>query len=332
MDPTEQMRRLVTGYRVSQAIYVAATLRLSDLLADGPMDIAALADATQCQPDTLRRLLRALASIGIYQELPEGRFAGTALSDQLRSGDPSNSYALAAFVGRPAQWQAWSGLLDSVRTGDNAFVAVHGQSTWAHKAQNPEEGTMFDAVMTSMSRQAADSIVPAYDFSRFGTLVDVAGGRGALLAAILGQHRELQGVLFDQPQVVAGAEVIMKAAGVEDRCRLVGGDMFVEVPAGGDGYIMKAILHDWEDPEAIAILGNCRGAMAESSTLLIMERLLDDADPQVTFGDINMLVGPGGRERTTAEFTDLLARGGFQYTRTITTASNWAITEAVPAA
>jgi hypothetical protein len=330
MTPTEQMRRMITGYRVSQAIHVAATLRLSDLLSAEPQTVADLAAATKCDEGTLHRLLRALASVGVYRELTDGRYASTPLGDQLRSGDDVNCWALAATVGRPHSWQAWSALLQSVQSGENAFASVHGVTIWEYNNAHPEDGAIFDANMTSMSRQAAGPIAEAYDFGAFTTLVDVAGGRGALLAEILSRHLALRGILFDQPRVVANA-TWLTAMGVEERCEAVGGDMFVDVPPGGDAYMMKAILHDWEDPEALAILRNCGRAMAGSGTLLIIERLLDDAGPVITFGDLNMLVGPGGRERTQAEYQRLLATAGFQLTRVVRTTSDWVLIEAVPA-
>jgi hypothetical protein len=180
--------------------------------------------------------------------------------------------------------------------------------------------------MTSISDRVAAAILDAYDFGRFATLVDVAGGRGALLAAILARHPALRGVLFDQPHVVAGAHL----AGAEARCDIVGGDMFVEVPAGGDAYLMKAILHDWEDPQAHAILRACRQVVPSSGALIVVERLLDSANEHVAFADLNMMVGPGGLERSAGEYAELFGRAGFRLTRTVPTATEWVVIEAVP--
>jgi hypothetical protein len=198
-------------------------------------------------------------------------------------------------------------------------------------AERPEESAIFDAAMMSNSDQAAASILQAYDFGRFDCVVDVAGGRGALLAAILAEHPSVRGVLFDQPHVVSGAQARLEKAAVQDRCRVVGGDMFDEVPAGGDAYVMKAILHDWEDPQARAILHACRRAMTDSATLLVVERLLDTATQNVAFADLNMMVGPGGLERTSAEYANLFAAAGFRLTRTAATTTEWVVIEAVPA-
>jgi hypothetical protein len=330
MNPSEQMQLLITGFRVSQAVHTAAELRLSDLLADQPMTVADLAGAAGCHPGALHRLLRALASLGVYEEGPDGRFAATALSDQLRSDVPGNQHALASFVGRPYFWQAWSALPHSVRTGENAFRFVHGRDAWQYRAEHPEESATFDANMTANSLRSGAAIVRAYDFGRFATVVDVAGGRGALLAAILSQHPSMRGILFDQPHVISGAAATFTDAGVESRCEIVGGDMFESVPAGGDAYALKAILHDWEDAQAHEILANCRRAMSPSATLVVMERVLDGAGPEAFFSDLNMLVGPGGLERSTAEFADLFAGAGFRLTRVVPTGTPWAVIEAIP--
>jgi hypothetical protein len=324
------MRLLVTGYRVSQAVHAAAVLGLSDLLRGGPLSVADLAAAAGCDPRSLHRLMRALASVEVYTELPDGRFASTALGDQLRPDVEGNAFGLAAAVGRPYAWQAWAGLADNVRTGQNAFAAVHGQTGWEFKAAHPQESAIFDAAMTSNTERAAPSILQAYDFGRFNCITDVAGGRGALLAAILERYPAVRGVLFDQPHVAFQAQARFDQAGVQDRSRIVGGDMFDEIPAGGDAYLMKAILHDWEDPQALAILNGCRRAITDSGTLLVVEALLDTADQHVAFADLNMMVGPGGRERTTAEYASLFATAGFRLTRTVPTATEWFIIEAVP--
>ena len=330
MDPSEVMLRLVCGYRVSQAIHAAAVLRLSDLLADGPMSVGDLASAAGCDQRSLRRLLRALAGIEVYQELPDGRFASTQLGDQLRSDTPGNHYALARLIGRPYMWQPWSALPDSIRTGHNAFQSVHGRGPWQYRREHPDESAIFDAAMTANSVRAAAGFLGAYDFGRFTTVVDVGGGRGALLAAILSQHPTLRGVLFDQPHVVSDPEASLLESEVRGRCEIVGGDMFDSVPAGGDAYVLKAILHDWDDPQAHAILTTCRRVMEASATLVVLERLLDGVDQDTSFSDLNMLVGPGGLERTTSEFAELFGAAGFRLTRTIPTGTPWAVIEAVP--
>lgn len=330
MDATSRMQQLVTGYRVSQAIHVAATLCLSDHLAGGPLSVAELATAADCDERTLLRLLRALASVEVYQQLPDGRFTNTDLGAQLRADNPLGLRPLAANIGLPDNWQPWSWLSHSVRTGDNAFFALNGRSLWEHRAANPSESASFDASMAAMSRRVAPAILDVYDFGRLTSLVDVAGGNGALLMAILAANPTLSGVLFDQPHVVAPVGEELARAGLAQRCAVVGGDMFDEVPTGGDAYLMKAIIHDWADPEALTILRNCRQAMGDSGVLLIVERILDPNNPVVTFGDLTMLVLPGGLERTVQEYGDLLASAGLTLTRVIPTGTEWAIVEAVP--
>lgn len=325
------MGRLVNGYQVSQALHVAVVLGVSDLLAAGPRRVAEVAEETGCHSQSLYRLLRALASIGVYEELPDSRFRLTALGETLRSDAPIAAWA--TYIGRPYYWQAWSALEHSVRTGENAFRSVHGQSAWEYRAQHPDENKIFDAAMTSLSHRVAESVLDAYDFGRFTVVVDVGGGRGGLLAAILTRHPALRGVLFDQPHVVAGAPPLLEQTGVQSRCRVVPGDFFDAVPTDGDAYVLKAVLHDWEDPQALAILQTCCRAMPATARLLVIERLLagPNQGPETAFSDLNMLVGPGGQERTEAEYQALLTAAGFQPTSTVLAAGGVAVIEAVPA-
>ena len=332
MNAGAEVRRLVTGFRVSQAIHVAVVLGISDLLVDGPLGVAELADRTGSHERSLYRLLRALATAGVYEELDGQRFGSTPLGDELRTDAAESAAGQAAFVGRPSYWQAWSSLLHSVRTGENAFRAVHGQDVWTYRAEHPDDGAIFDDAMTSMSRFIAGAMLDAYDFGRFRSVVDVGGGRGGLLAAILRRWPELQGVLFDQPHVVALAPSLLDSAGVADRCRIVTGSFFDEVPSGGDAYVLKNIVHDWPDPEAIAILRNCRKALAPDATLLLVERVISGPNEgfDAAFSDLNMLVAPGGLERTRDEYAALLSAADLHLTRTVPTASDVTVIEAVP--
>jgi RimJ/RimL family protein N-acetyltransferase len=329
-SPAAVLRRLVNGYQVSQAIHVAATLGIADLLADGPRTSDDLAAATATHPRSLYRLLRALASVGVFHEEDGRRFALTPLGDCLRSDAPEPVGGWAAFVGRPSNRQAWGALLDSVRTGENAFRAVHGVGVWEYRVHHPEESAIFDRAMADLTRLVDRALVDAYDFSRFDTLVDVGGGNGALLGAILARHPALHGVLFDQPHVVAAAAAKREAAGVADRCRIVGGSFFETVPEDGDAYILKAIVHDWEDEEAAAILRVCRSAMPADGVLLVIERTLGapNEDPDAKLMDLNMLVAPGGQERTVEEFGELLAGAGLRLTQTFPTSAGLSILEA----
>jgi hypothetical protein len=326
------MRRLVNGFQVSEAIRVAVVLRVSDLLADGPRDLAELAEATGCHSGSLYRLLRALSSIGVYVELPDRGFRSTPLGEALESDRPESLAPWAEHAGRAYVRQAWAGLLDSVRTGENAFARVHGRSVWEYRAAHPDDGALFDAGMVAFAATAARLVLDAYDFAGFATVVDVGGGHGGLLAAILSRNPSQRGVLFDQPHVVAGASELLGARGVEDRCHVIAGSFFDTVPSGGDAYVLKSVVHDWEDSEALTILRNCRLAMNGSALLLLVERDLGNANqnPAVKFSDLNMLVAPGGRERSEAEYDALLAASGFRRTRTVPTADDVMVIEAAP--
>ncbi|NMH97807.1 methyltransferase [Pseudonocardia acidicola] len=333
MDAATELRRMVDGYQVSQALHVAATLGISDVLAAGPRTVADLAVATGTHEGSLSRLMRALASVGVYARDDDGRFANTELGEALRAGTPGSVAGWAGLIGRPYYWQAWAGLADSVRTGENAFATVHGESIWAYRAKRPDELVIFDRAMTALSAAVAGAVVEAYDFDRFGTIVDVGGGRGGLLAAILTGHPSMRGVLFDQPDVVAGASELLERAGVADRATTVGGDFFDAVPEGGDAYLLKAVVHDWPDAESIAILRTCRRAVPAHGTLLLIEQLLDDGpDPgRAAFSDLNMLVAPGGQERSVDDYRSLLAAAGFHLVRAVPTTSDVFVLEATPA-
>jgi len=325
MDASARMRAMVNGYQVSQALSVAASLRLSDHLADGPRTVGDLAAATGSHEPTLRRLLRALATVGVYARADDGRFALTELGATLRSDVPGSVAGWARLVGRPSYVQAWSALEDSVRTGANAFSSVHGTSVWEYRAARPEEQEIFDRAMTSLTGAAADAVARAYDFGRFGTVVDVGGGRGHLVAAILARHPGVRGVLFDQPEALADA-----APG--EGVTVIGGDFFAAVPEGGDAYLLKSVLHDWPDDESVAILRSCRRAMAPSGVVLIVEQVLDLAPAPVrtAFSDLNMLVMPGGRERELAEYGALLEAAGFRLGRAVPTGTDVFVIEGVP--
>ena len=324
--PTVALRRLTNGYQVTQAIHVAASLGIADLLRDGPRDSDALAQETATHAPSLHRVLRALASVGVLHEGDDGRFALTAVGECLRSDAAEPVGAWAAFVGRPYHWQAWGALLHGVRTGESPFRAVHGTDAWDYRAAHPEEGAIFNAAMTDIMRRANAHLLGAYDFGRFGTVVDIGGGRGAFLGAVLEANPAMRGILFDQPHVVEGALV-------GERCQIVGGSFFDAVPEGADAYMLKAILHDWEDDDALRILARCRAAIPAHGVLLVVERDLgapnEDADAKLS--DLNMLVGTGGRERTRDEFAALFAAGGFALQSATPSAIGLSVFEAHPA-
>jgi hypothetical protein len=326
MDAVARMRAMVNGYQVSHALSVAASLGLSDLLAEGPRTPAELAAATGTHEPTLLRLLRALTAVGVYERQDDGRFALTELGATLRSDVPGSVAGWARLVGRPSYVRAWAGLEDSVRTGENAFTRVHGTSVWEYRAARPEEQAVFDGAMTSLSAPVIEAVARAYDFGRFGSVVDVGGGRGHQLAAILVRYPGLRGVLFDQPEAVANVTP-------GERTSVVGGDFFAAVPEGCDAYLLKAVLHDWPDEQCVAILRSCRRAMAPDGVVLLVEQVLDLApDPvRTAFSDLNMLVAPGGRERELAEYGSLLTAAGFSLGRTVPTGTDVFVIEALPA-
>ena len=295
-----QLRRAVNGYQVSQALHVAASLGLADLLADGPRSADDLAAACDAHADSLYRLLRALASIGVLDAKPERHFALTELGQGLRSDVPGSEHAHAVFIGRHYHWNAWSLLEQSVRTGEPAFPSLYGMSAWEYRAEHPEESAIFDRWMTANTETINDIVAGTYDFSRYTHVVDVGGGRGSLLEAIVRAHPGVQGTLFDQAHVVADVEI--------DGVDVVAGSFFEAVPRGGDAYVLKSIIHDWGDDEAVAILRTCAAALDGDAHVLLIER--DLGDPAASWLDLQMLVMLGGRERTEDEYAALFRAAG----------------------
>jgi hypothetical protein len=325
--------RLIDGFRVSQTVIAGVELGIPDLLAEGERTAADLAEASGADPDTLYRLLRALASLGILHESDGRVFSLTELGQPLRGDVPGSLRGWVRLQGRDYLWRSWGNLANAVRRGENSFRALHGTDIWEWRAEHPEESTIFDDAMRSMTAGANASILAAYDFERFGTVVDVAGGNGALLAALLSAHPTMRGVLFDQEHVVSGAAPILQAAGVSDRCEVVAGDFFASVPEGADAYVLKWIIHDWEDAESIAILRTCRSAMRPNAVVLLIERDLGPPNENAVakLADLNMLVMPGGRERTIDEYAALFDQAGLRLVAAHQTAIGYLVIEAAPA-
>jgi hypothetical protein len=315
-DPRFDLLGLINGFQITQAIRVASILRVADYLNEGACSSGELAVLTKSHPDALYRLLRALAAVGVFREDEGRKFMLTPMGECLRKDSATPLGAWAEVVGSSYFWQAWGHLLHSVQTGENAFQNLNGKDVWQFRAEHPEYGATFDQAMTQLSRGSAEAVIHAYDFSSFRHIVDVGGGQGLMLAAILCAHPHLRGTLFDQSAVVAGARAVLVERGVIDRCNIVGGSFFETVPEGADAYLMRVVIHDWEDNEAIAILKVCRRAMRDSAKLLLIERLVAPPNemPATKFSDLNMLISPGGRERTREEFSDLFAQSGFELT------------------
>lgn len=329
--PPVTLLQMMTGYWVSQALYVAAKLGIADHLAGGPVAGEALAAATGADAPSLYRVLRALASVGIFTETAPGTFALTPLADLLRSEAPGSMRALAIMYAEE-QYRAWADLLYSVRTGAPAFPHQFGADYFTYLAQHPEADRVFNAAMTGWTTQLATAVVDAYDFSPFGTIVDVGGSYGTLLAAILRRNPGTRGILFDQPHVAAAAAEHLAAAGVADRCTTVGGDFFVALPAGGEAYVLAQILHDWDDERSVAILRQCRRVMPDDGKLLVVELVLPEGEEPFLgkWLDLHMLVLLGARERTAAQYDALFQAAGFRLTRVVPTPPGPSVVEAIP--
>lgn len=328
-EPELTLDRMIDGYKDTQFVALAARLGIADLLGNGPLTSDQLADATGSDPDALYRALRVLAVRGILTELSARRFANTPISDLLRTQHPASRREIAVFDAGP-WYRAYGALAHTVATGENAFRDVHGVSLFEYLADHPVEARMFDRRMTSFSSAEIPQIVEAYNFSGVHTVVDVGGGEGRLMSAMLRAHSALRGVILDQPHVVGGAEQALREDGVADRCTAVGGDFFEGVPEAADLYLLKWIIHDWEDEDAVKILSNCARAMNPEGRVVLVEVVIGapnsgDDGPLL---DVHMMVLPGGRERTEAEFAQLFTAAGLRLTRVIVTPGIMCLLEA----
>lgn len=330
---TNVLRRLIVGYRVSQALSAAARLGVADLLSDGPRSIDDLAAATHTHASSLYRLLRLLSSEGVFAEQSDRHFALTPLAAPLQSDAPDSLHWRAIFDGAEGNWHAWGNLLRSIESGEPAIKHGFGTDLFGYLRGHPDEAKIFNEVMAAQTPIAARAVLDAYDFSGADTLVDIGGGVGALLAAILNAYPSMRGVLYDQSQVAIDAQSRLAAAGVVDRCEIIGGDFFESVPSGGDAYLLKHVLHDWDDGDCQRILKNCRRAIAKDGRLLVIEVLIPPGnDPDYgKFLDLQMLVvTKGGRERTRAEYRELFESSGFALIGVIETRSDLCVIEGAP--
>ena len=320
------LTQIMLGSMASQALYVAAKLGVADHLVDGPKRVEELAKATETDAPSLYRVLRALASLGIFTEQGDRVFAMTQTAEPLRSNVPHSLRDVAIFWGEDWHWEVWGKILHSVRTGKSAWAQMHGDDVFEYFERNPEAGAIFNRAMSSFSGLATNAVVEAYDFTSVETLIDIAGGHGRLLTGVLEAYPSMRGVLFDLPHVLEGASRV-------SRCEYVSGDFFVSVPSGGDAYIMKHIIHDWDDERALKILRNIRNAMKPNARVLLVEAVIADGNNQ-DFGkllDLEMMVSPGGKERTAAEYEELFTRAGLRLTRIVPTKSPYSVIEAVAA-
>ena len=318
--PVRTLLRLITGYMVSRAIYVIAKLGIADLLRDGPQGSAVLAQTTGTDARALYRVLRTLASVGVLVEDETARFGLTPIGAGLQTGVPNSLRAYALQTGEET-YRVWTEVLYSVHTGKSAFEQVFGMGVYDYRAHHPEAAARFNEAMTDWSRQATPAIVATYDFSTCTRVVDVGGGQGDLLIALLQVYPHLQGVLVELPHVAAAAQPRLEAAGLARRCEVVAGNFFETIPSGGDVYILKNVIDSFEDDRTVQLLQNCHRAMAPQGKLLVIGQVIRPGnDPAVSkLLDLGLLVGAGGPVRTEAESHRLLASAGFQLTRIIPT-------------
>ena len=330
VPPQARLGQMITGYWTSQAIYAAAKFAIADLLTDGPKSVDDLASATGTKPELLYRLLRALASVGIFAEHDSKRFSLTPLAERLRSDVAGSQRSLALMMGED-QYRAWGNLADTVETGDNAYEKVFGKPIFDHLVEQPEKARIFDDAMTGIHGRETGAILDAYDFSGINVIADIGGGNGSKITAILQRHSEMHGILFDLPHVVERARPKIEEAGLSDRCQLVDGDFFQAVPSGADAYVMRHIIHDWNDDKSLAILKNCHAVMSRGNKLLLVESVIPPGnDPFMgKFLDLTMMLVPGGKERTEDEYRELYDKAGFDLATIVPTSTEVSVIEGV---
>jgi hypothetical protein len=331
LPPEMVLMQMIFGKAVTQAVSVAARFRVADHLASGPKTADELAAITGTHAGHLFRVLRALVGMGVFAADEQGRFALTPVSQFLRSDVPGSLRPVATYVCDPWSWKPWGDLAGAVKSGQPVFDRMFGEGVFDYLGKHPDEAATFNEGMTGFSQQAAAAVVRAYDFSRFGTIVDVGGGHGATLLAILAANPTAKGVVFDAPSVVAGAGEPIRAAGMANRCTAVGGNFFEAVP-GGDLIVMKHIIHDWNDAKATQILKACRAALPPTGTLALVEMVVPPGFVPhfANVLDLEMMVLCDGKERNEGEFRELLAGAGFKLTRVVPTDAPHCVVEAVP--
>jgi len=330
-SPAMLLRELVGGMRVTQLIYVAAKLGIADLLKDGSKSADELASRVGAHPRPLYRVLRALASIGIFAEVGDRQFELTALAEPLQDRVPGSLRAWAIMNGDEVFWKPWGDLLNCVRTGDSPFNRVFGMNRLEYRARNPEAGTIFNKHMSALTEQNANAVAEAYDFSGVHRVIDVGGGRGALIAAILKKYPHVHGVLTDLPGVANEAKAFIESERVEDRCEIIGGDYFKSIPSAGDIYILKSVIEAEPDDGAVELLKNCRRAMGNHARLLIVEPIMSPhgSPSSAKVFDVHMMVLGDGLLRTEDEFGVLFDKAGLKVNRILPTRLRFSIVEGV---
>ena len=331
LPPPVQLMQMLFGFAASRAIGVSAELRIADLLKNGSKSAEELAQHTGVHARSLYRVLRACASIGVYSEDNEKKFSLTPLAEPLLSDTPGSLRAFAEMITCDWQFQTWAELPYSVKTGKPSFDKVHGKSSFDYFWSNEKAGKVFNDAMTSNSAFSSVAVVNAYNYSSISKLVDVGGGHGFLLASILAKYSNVKGVLYDTPAIVAEAKKLLNQHGVTERCETEGGDFFESVPAGGDAYIMKHIIHDWNDEQCITLLQNCRKAMTDGGKVLVVEMVVPEGNEPspAKFLDLQMLQYLPGCERTENEYRELFDKAGLTLTSIIPTMSPFSIIEGI---
>jgi hypothetical protein len=329
-SPSQQLDQMITGYWTSQAIYAAAKFGIADLLKDGPRRVDELAESSSTNADALYRLLRALASIGVFSESSPKEFSLTPLAEPLRSDVDGSKRALALMSG-DEQYRAWGEIVYSIQTGNTAFEKVFGKPIFDYLSEKPEKARIFDAAMTGIHGRETGDVLDAYDFSGVEVLADIGGGNGSNITSILKQYPTMKGVLFDLPHVVERSRERVEAAGLLDRCQLIGGNFFESVPEGADAYLMRHIIHDWDDEKSLTILRNCHAVMPADGKLLVVESVIPPSNQPFAgkFLDLVMLLIPGGKERTESEYRAIYGEAGFELTRIVPTNTELSIVEGV---
>jgi hypothetical protein len=335
---SERFQSILTGSWKTQALCVAAELRIADLLAAGPRTSAELASSTGADPHSLHRLMRALSSFDICVEREDGRFELAPLGILLQDASPNSLRGWTLWWGKHL-WPVWGNLLHSVRTGESARKLLYGTEGFAHLDKDKEAAATFYRITIELTRETAQFVMQAYDFSGLKQIVDVGGGYGEMLAYVLRANPEASGILFDLPKAADGAAENFgkNHPDLGGRWAFVAGDFFEAIPPGADAYILKSVIHDWNDENSIRILRGCRRAMAEGSRLLIIEPIMPDrnATPsrRATFSrqDLTMLVALGAQERSEAEFSRLLEAADLRISRIVPAGPIYNVIETVPA-
>ena len=331
-DDMSRLRQLIMGFRATQLVHVAARLGLADHLAQKPRTARELASLVDAEPGALYRLLRALASLGVFAEAAGGVFGMTPMAELLRHDKAGSLRSTAMLYGDEVLWDAYGRLSRAIGNGKSSFEQLYGQSFYDYLVHHPAVAALFHEAMTGFSQHEADAVLAAYDFSTIRSIVDVGGGQGALMAALLHAHTELRAVIFDRSPPADDNHLAFRRPDVLERAKFIEGDFFTAMPEGGDLYLLKSIIHNWKDDEATAILRNCRNAMARHGRLLVVERVVPpgNSPAEAKLFDINMMVTVGGQERTEEEYAALLRAAGLKMARVIPTRSHLSLIEAVP--